>query len=190
MSFIKVTYRDIAKMLVKSMPIQDAEFGLMVEEYIEVIKGMAEGQIIALKTAYVFSRKVPREEREDMFQDLTLAILKAEATDERLAYAVARCDWRDWWEKYRIRQHYSLDSIVEDSDGNQIPYAELLVGECEFENKMNGEMDGQKLYDSLPPWIREIVKKRLLGKPIRGYDRRNLDKWVSGQPTILAQYQN
>jgi len=35
---IKVTYRDLAKMLVKALPIEDEEFGTKVEEYIRMLK--------------------------------------------------------------------------------------------------------------------------------------------------------
>lgn len=189
-TYLKVTYRDIAKMLAKALPVEDSEFTLKVEEYLNVIKSMSQSAKIALKTAYVFSRKVPREEREDMFQDLTLAVLKAKATDERLAYAVARCDWVNWWQRYKIRQHYNLDSIVEDSEGNQVPYGELLVGECEFENRLDGDMDGERLYQQLPKWVQDIVKKRLIGKPIRGGERKLIDRWVSTRPLVLAHYQD
>lgn len=189
MEYIKVTYRQIAKMLVKALPVEEVEFSLKVEEYLEVIKAMPEGCKLALKSAYIFSRKVPREEREDMFQELTLAILKAKATDERLAYAVARCDWQNWWQKYMIRQHYSLDSIVDDGEGNQVSFSELLVGEVEFENRLDGDLDGQRLFEQLPKWVQDIVKKRLLGHPIRGGERKLLDKWVISRPTILASYQ-
>lgn len=187
--YLKVTYRQIAIMLVKALPVEDNEFTLKTEKYLEVIKAMSQAQKIALKTAYIFSRKVPKEEREDMFQDLTLAVLKAQATDERLAYAVARCDWQNWWQKYKIRQHYNLDSIVDDGEGNQVPFAELLVGECEFENRLDGDLDGERLFQQLPRWVQDIVKKRLIGKPVRGGERKLLDKWVCSRPLVLASYQ-
>lgn len=189
-NYIKVTYRDIAKMLCQALPVEGSEFSLKVEEYIIELKRMPQGAKLALKSAYIFSRKVPREEREDIFQELALAVLKAKATDERLAYAVARCDWRNWWAKYSIRQHYDLDSIVDDSEGNQVSFSELLVGECEFENKINGDLDGARLYEQLPNWVQGIVEKRLLGKPIRGGERQLLNKWVAQRPTVLASYQD
>ena len=189
-NYIKVTYRDIAKMLCQALPVEGSEFSLKVEEYIIELKRMPQGAKLALKSAYIFSRKVPREEREDMFQELALAVLKAKATDERLAYAVARCDWRNWWAKYSIRQHYSLDSVVDDGEGNQVPYAELLVGEVEFEVKLTGDLDGQALLEQLPEWVQGIVEKRLIGKPIRGGERQLLNKWVAQRPTVLASYQD
>ena len=76
-------------------------------------------QKTVLKMAYIFSRKVPRQEREDFFQDIALILLEKQIDNQRLAYAIARCDWRDWWKKYKIRQHYSLDSVTEDEAGCQ-----------------------------------------------------------------------
>jgi len=189
-SFLKVTYRDIAKMLCSALPVEGEEFRERVESYIEAIKAMPTSAKLALKSAFVFSRKVPKPEREDLFQELALAVLKTKATDERLAYAVARCDWQNWWSKYKIRQHYSLDSVVEDGEGNQVPYGELIVGEVEFERKLNGELDGKALYDQLPYWIKSIVDKRLIGKSITGGERIMLNKWVGSRPTVLASYVN
>jgi hypothetical protein len=188
--YIKVEYRDIAKMLASALPVEGQDYGDKVNEYLAVIKAMPTEAKIALKSAYVFSHKVPREEREDLFQDLTLAVLKAKATDERLAYAIARCDWLNWWSKYKIRQHYSLDSVVEDTDGNQASFGELLVGEVDFEARLNGDLDGEKLYSQLPSWVKVIVDKRLMGKSITGGERRILDKWVIARPLILASYVN
>ena len=186
----QVAYRDLAKMFAKALPIEDSEFTQAVETYLKAIKRMNESQKHALTMAYIFSRKVPRQEREDMFQDIALAILKAKSTDLRLAYAVARCDWKNWWQAYKIRQHFSLDTLVTDSDSNEVPYSELLVGECEFENRLNGDLDGERLFESLPEWVQGIVKKRLLGHGIRAGERKLLDKWVSSRPMVLANYQS
>ena len=189
MNTIKVTYRDIAKMMVKAMPVQDDDFRDKVESYIDIIKAMPKEAKLALKSAYIFSRKVPREEREDLFQELALAVLKAKATDERLAYTIARCDWQNWWSKYRIRQHYSLDSVIDDGEGNHVSFGELLVGEVEWERKVDGDIDGKALYEQLPDWVKRLVDKRLTGLPLRGGDRQLLNKWVLSRPLVLASYQ-
>jgi hypothetical protein len=96
-NFIEITYRDIAKMLVSALPVEGEEFGEIVNTYLETIKSLPKNAKLALKSAYVFSRKVPREDREDLFQDLALAVLKVKTEDERLAYTVARFDWMNWW---------------------------------------------------------------------------------------------
>jgi hypothetical protein len=190
MNYIKVEYRDIAKMFCAALPIDGQQFGDKVNAYTDIIKALPPAAKLALRSAYLFSRKVPKEEREDMFQDIALAVLKARATDERLAYAIARCDWKNWWSKYKRRQHYSLDSVVDDGEGNRVSFGELLVGEAEFERKLNGDMDGKTLYEALPDWVKVIVDKRLMGKSITGGERHMLDKWVAGRPTILASYVN
>ena len=99
--YIKVTYRDIAQMLCKALPFPDDELRDRIAEHAEVIKGMSTEARLALKCAYVFSHKVPREEREDMFQELALALLEAKAPNEKLAYTIARCDWMNWWGKFK-----------------------------------------------------------------------------------------
>lgn len=190
MNTIKTTYRDIAKMLVKAMPVEGQDYYGKVEQYIDTIRAMPQESKVALKSAYIFSRKVPKQEREDIFQDLALAILKTKTGDERLAYSIARCDWQNWWAKYRIRQHYSLDSVVEDGDGNETTFGELLVGEVEFERRINGDLDGRALYEQLPGWVQKLMDKSLSGQGIRGGDRQLLNKWVASKPMMLASYQN
>ena len=179
--YLKVDHRDIAKMLASALPVEGEEFGLIVETYLQSIRALPRKVKLALKCAYVFSRKVPREEREDMFQDIALAVFKAKATEERLAYAIARCDWLNWWRKYKIRQHTSLDSIVEDTEGNQVTLGEMLVGECEFENKVNGKLDAERIFSKLPERIKPIIIDRLLGRALNSSNRNILNRWVKSE---------
>lgn len=186
--YIEVTYRDIAKMMSSALPVEGDEFSLKVAETIETIKRLPQEAKIALKVAYVFSRKVPRQEREDLYQDIALALLKAKLKDERLAYAIARCDWKDWWRKYMIRQHTSLDSVTEDEDGNPTTLAELIVGETEFERKMDGKMDAERLWNKLPDNIKPLVQNRLLGKALTHQERNTMNYYVrtKGYQLLLA----
>lgn len=181
------TYRDIAKMLCRALPVEGQDFADKVNEYLDAIKAMPKEAKIALRSAYIFSRKVPREEREDMFQELCLAVLQVKTKNEKFGYAIARCDWKNWWQKFKIRSHYSLDSVVNE-DGNAATFGELLVGEAEFERKMDGKIDGEALYQQLPGWVKKLVDKALLGYPIKGGDRQLLNRWVISRPTILANY--
>lgn len=166
MKHIKVSYRDIAKMMVKALPVEGKEFSDKVNHYLEVIKAMPTNAKLALKSAYIFSRKVPREEREDLFQEIALAVLKAKTKDEKLAYAVARCDWQNFWAKFKIRQHYSLDTVIDDDEGNPATMAELIVGEVEFEFKIDGKIEAERIWNKLPEDIKPLIQKRLLGKPL------------------------
>lgn len=183
-----VTYRHVAKMLAAALPVEGQEFGLQVEANLDAIKRLPQEQKVALKSAYIFSRKVPRQEMADFFQDLALTLLKAKTKDEKLAYAIARCDWKDWYKKYKIRQHFSLDSEVSDKTGNTSTFGELLVGEIEFESKMNGKIDAEHMYDSLPAHIKPIIDKRLIGLALAASERGKLHRFVTtkGQKLLAS----
>lgn len=183
--YLKVTYRDIAKMLASALPVEGEEFGLKVNDYLEAIKVLSAECKTALKVAYIFSRKVPREEREDLFQDIALAVFKAKTSDEKLAYTIARFDWLNWWKRYKIRQHTNLDSVVEDSEGNPVTLGELLVGEVEFENKMCGKLEAERIWNKLPEHIKPIVNNRLIGKALTSSERNKLNRYVKHQGVSL-----
>ena len=184
-NYLKVTYRDISKMLASALPVEGEEFGLKVEDNLKAIKSLPSEAKVALKSAFIFSRKVPKEEREDLFQEIALAVFKAKITDEKLAYAIARCDWQDWWRKYKIRQHCSLDSVVNDDSGNPVTLAELIVGEVEFENKVNGKIEGDRIWNLLPIDIKPIVNKRLLGQALTNKERAKMSYFARTKGTQL-----
>ena len=207
-STIKVTYRDIAKMLCKAMPITGEDFGLKVEEYIEAIKRLPKNARVALKSAYIFSAKAPVQEREDLFGVLTLGVLQSQTKDEKLGYAIARCDWLNWWKKWVIRQHYSLDSLLEEVEqetGNPTLHAELIVGAVEYERLIDGKIDAELLWNKLPDNIKPLIEKRLQGQALthsnggRGRPRKHdtlgntersqLNRWLKSQGnTLLASW--
>ena len=186
---LKVTYRDIAKMMAKALPIEGDAFGAQVEENIQAIKAMPEGQRVALRVAYVFSCKVPREDRDDFFQDLTMTLLEAKTADERIAYTIARGDWKNFWEKLKTREHFvngSLNRTVLDAEGHSVEWGDLLIGEVEYE-RLDAEIDGKALFHTLPEWIQRLISDKLdRGRPIKGGDRMMLDKWVLAHPSILT----
>ena len=186
--YIEITYRDIAKMFASTLTVEGEDFAYQVETNLEAIKALPLEAKHALKVAFVFSRKVPRHERQDVFNDIALTVLKLKTKDERLAYAIARCDWQDWWRKYSVRQHYSLDSITEDDEGNPVTLAETIVGEVEFERKMDGKLDAQRIWNKLPDSIKPLVSKRLLGYALTNYERNMMSRYVrkQGYQLILA----
>jgi hypothetical protein len=165
-------------MLASALPIEGEDFKARVEANLEAIKALPSYQKTALKMAYIFSRKVPHQERGDFFQDIFTTLFEAKTEDASLAYAIARCDWRDWWKKYKIRQHYSLDSVTEDEEGNPATMGELIVGETEFELKMDGKLDAERIWHKLPNNIKDIVKLRLLGQALTSNQRVTLHRWV------------
>ncbi len=226
--YLNVTYRDIAKMLATALPVEGEDFRECVESNLEAVKAMPAEAKTALKVAYVFSRKVPREEREDMFQDLALTLFKAKTREEKLAYAIARCDWLDWWKKQysklvltcgysgkpldrhyssctvsgkpsksckdcpyagKVRELVSIDTVIEDTEGNATTLANMLVGEVEFERKLNGKMDAERMFDKLPADIKPLIERRLMGQPLtKSAERMRIKRWVKaeGYKLLLA----
>lgn len=183
-----VTFRHVAIMLASAAPVEGEQFSELVEANLKAIKTLPPEQKTALKMAYIFSRKVPRQERQDLFQEIALTLFKAGQSEERLAYAIARCDWRDWWKKYKIRQHFSLDTVIEDEEGNPTTYGDLLVGESEFELKMNGKLDAQRIWDMIPDRLKKVVRARLLGQMVSPFDAMDLREWAVKHSTLLLAY--
>jgi len=186
---IQVEFRTVAKFLAKGIPVEGEDFRTVVEETLLAIKKLTPELKTAMKAAYVFASKVPREEREDFFQELILALLQRSTKDEKLAYAIARFDWIDWWRKFTVKRHFfagSLQDTVEDESGSEVMLAELIVGECEFERKLDGDLDGKALWARLPKPIQALVQKRLLGRALNSTERSQLRRFAKANPMLLT----
>jgi len=191
MAKIKVEYRDIAKMLAKSLPVEGSEFKDAVENNLKALKKMSQESKVALKSAYIFSSKAPKQDREDLFQELAIAILEAKTKDEPLAYSIARCDWRNWWQKRMTRANYlggSLNKTVSDGEGNEVELGELLVGEVEFEAKICDKLEASRLWNKLPEIIKPIIQNRLLGIALVPVQRQQLSRYLrkDGYKLLIA----
>jgi hypothetical protein len=185
-SYPDITYRHIAKMMCSHLKVEGTEYSIAVENMLVSIQALPIEAKHALKCAYIFSRKAPREEREDLFQDLMLKLLQARIGDEKLTYAVARCDWMDWWKRYKIRAHLSLDeSVSQDESGNPVTLGDLLVNEIRFETMVDGKLDAEYIWSKLPVTIKPIITKRLQSKALTACERQRLNRFVHGQGTSL-----
>jgi len=187
----KIEYRQIAVWLTKHVGDDDREVG--VDVALEAIKILPTEAKAALKAAFMFALKAPHQEREDLFQELFLKLWEAKVAlqgantgAEKLAYAIARCDWKNWWRAFKIRQHYSLsEPIKQGDDGQSITYEDLLVGETEFEAKVCGKLDAQLLWAKLPKRIKAIVGKKLLGQKVNNTDRLDLRVFAERNPHLI-----
>jgi hypothetical protein len=180
---------DMAKWLCSALPLEGKDFGQQVQTVERELLRMTKrnkANLVALQTAYVFSKKVPRQERQDMFQELFLTLYEHRMSDNGLAYAIARADWCNWWRAYKIRSHYSLDMAADADSGDS--FGDLLVGVCDFEAQVLGKINGDRLLEALPDYIRKIVQRKLNGQPTSKREQAQLRMWVSQRPTILAQY--
>ena len=182
------------------------------DEYIELVKRTASefGKLddnakLGIEAAYIFSRKVPSHERQDLFQELVCAVLDSETDNPAFAYTIARRDWQDWWKTFKLHSQFHegyLSEVLTNSEGEETELAELLVGEVEFEAKQIDKLDARRLWRQLPRDIQRLVVKRLQGKPLgsprnRGKgrpkstgsldntERQRLNRWVKANSHIL-----
>jgi hypothetical protein len=200
----KANYSQIAKAAISSFDDDD--------EYMAVIKNTAsqysqldDNAKLAIEAAYIFSRKVPTPERQDLFQELVCAVLDSETDNPAFAYTIARRDWQDWWKTFKLHSQFHegyLSEVLTNSEGEETELAELLVGEVEFEAKQIDKLDTGRLWRQLPKDIQRLVVKRLQGKPLgsprkRGKgrpkssgsldntERQRLNRWIKANSHIL-----
>jgi len=151
---------------------------------------------LAVEAAYIFSRKAPHSERQDLFSDLTTAILEAGTEDAAFAYTIARRLYQNWWRAYSLHSQYHdgyLSETIMNAEGHETELAELLIGEIEFERKQIDKLDAAQLWHQIPENIQKLVLKRLQGRPLgtarkRGRpasdgtldnsERKRLNRWV------------
>jgi hypothetical protein len=176
----RATYQSIAKAAIGEPSFEDDN------EYIELVKTTAKAfenldlnARLAVEASYIFSRKVPMPERQDLFQELITAILASGTENPAFAYTIARRDWQNWYTKYMLHsqfyQGYLSETIV-NSDGEETELAELLVGEVEFENKQIDKLDTRQLWQQIPKAIQVLIVKRLQGKPLGAPRRRKAEQ--------------
>ena len=182
-----VSYRSIARLLARGMPVEGQEYSEVIESLTKSIKAMPVEQQSPLKAAYIFSSLAPREERQDLFQTLVeqclteLAKYDGHIKDlEAFCYTVARHKWGDKWKQKKNRAKIlnggfvSLNKVVpsthQDGDIPEVELHELLAGKLEWttirptnlESEINSELDSQAALDTLPDRVKAIVIKKLL----------------------------
>ena len=129
--------------------------------------------------------RYPNQEKEDGLQSMALALLEHLPGTPGLAFAVCRGRNLDWWKAYSYRNHFSLDWAPDYDDTTGITLAETMAGVVEWEHKIDGLIDGERLWDKLPTRIKEIVRQRLLGKRLSGADRVYLHRFAKENGQLL-----
>jgi len=175
----KTTYQQIGKAMLGDGFDRDDSFIELVKQTAKQIEGLGLNARLAIEAGYIFSRKVPREERQDLFQELITAILDSGTENAAFAYTIARRDWQNFWSTYKLHSQFFegyLSDTITNSDNEETELAELLVGECEFENKQIDKLDAQRLWNQIPEDIQKLVVKRLKGKPLGSPRKRKVGK--------------
>jgi len=176
----KATYQQVSKTMLGPNFDRDDSFIDLVKQTAKQVESLGINAKLAIEAGYIFSRKVPQSERQDLFQELVTAILDSGTEDAAFAYTIARRDWQNFWNKYKLHSQFwggYLSETITNSDGEETELAELLVGEVEFENKQIDKLDAERLWQRIPADIQQLVTKRLQGKPLGAPRKRK-----AGQP--------
>jgi hypothetical protein len=176
----QATYQQVSKAMLGPNFERDDSFIELVKETAKGIESLGINAKLAIEAGYIFSRKVPQDERQDLFQELVAAILDSGTEDAAFAYTIARRDWQNFWSKFKLHSQFwggYLSDTITNSDGEETELAELLVGEVEFENRQIDKLDAERLWHQIPADIQKLVTKRLQGKPLGSPRKRK-----AGQP--------
>ena len=174
---MKVTYRQIARLLVRELPLDNEERVGKVDEYTKAIEAMPEQARLALQSAYIFSSKVPPKEREDLFQDIVYAVLQKSKDGKDgggVAYMTGRGKWLDGLgcgeHKKKRQPSVSLNEVITEQ-GRQIEVGETIVGMDDLEDKVINRVEAQRIYRELPRHIKLLVKRMFRGEALLPKER-------------------
>lgn len=172
----------IANWLAVNLPIYDSGHiqGMdeTAKEYKAKIDAMPKHAQRALKFAYMFCHKVPRQDSEDLFQELALALLEQGKTPECNQYIVARRVWVDWWRKWYTKQNneVSLAFDVEDATSQKLGINDVLLSEL-----VDGSTEMALLYEEVKS---EIVEKHEAS--VLSEDFTSASEFARGNPKAKA----
>jgi DNA-directed RNA polymerase specialized sigma24 family protein len=122
--------RKLAKALAKGLPVEGAAFGEHVDRIEHEVKALPKVQKTTLTLAYMFSAKVPHQERDDVSQEIITACFESGQAEESHLYMVARRTWVEWLRRWYTRQQYELgvdfDAVVAERLGINEPKLDEL----------------------------------------------------------------
>ena len=123
-------------------------------------------------------RKVPKEERHDVLQDLACRALRYRPHTPGLLYSVFKGGISDWWKARRYREHESLDVVVEDDEGEGTPLIETLPDDSRpLDDLVCGFVWAKELLSQIPDRVIRAGEKRVMGSPLSAAERQTLSRW-------------
>jgi len=173
------SYHNVAKAAIAPSFDDDPTYVESIANTRKALEHLGTNGRLAVEAAYIFSRKAPHSERQDLFSDLVTVILEAGTESAPFAYAIARRAYQHWWAKYKLHSQYYdgyLSNTITNADGEETELSELIVGEIEFERKQIDRLDAQQLWNQVPKHIQRLVIKRLQGKPLGTPHKRTAGK--------------
>lgn len=187
---MEFSYRQIAKALAHGMPVDGQEYTEVIEGYIKSIAAMPLEQRVLIQAAYIFSRKAPREEWQDLFQHFVahgLEILSQwPETIKDIAgfsYVVTRNEWKRLTRerKRHIRMlngsFLSLNVTLDNTEDEGIELLDTIADDLDIESELNSELDSQAVMDTLPDKVKAIVDKRLNHQQLSSHEYERLARY-------------
>ena len=183
---IKVTYRDVAKLLCTDIP--ECDYSAAVDKALDTIKALPEQTKLSMRIAYIFAAKVPHDERLDCFQSFTATLIEHGTNEPKLAYSITMNNWRNWWRSYKIHAYTDLDATIENDDSDDVTtLGDLLVGEIEFTNRLESDDSADRLWLQVPADIKPIILKRMQARePIIEATHGKVTTYKRGRPMTSA----
>jgi DNA-directed RNA polymerase specialized sigma24 family protein len=133
------------------------------------------------KVADRFQWKVPYRDREDIKQAIILKIAEAKARDgnrpftEGLMYRIGSCVVADYWRAEKRRpQAISLNTEIEDGDGNTIELIDTLTDDKAID--VDAWVDARTWLLGCPARLIQIAQKRVSGIPLTKYEQLYLSR--------------
>ena len=132
-------------------------------------------------------KKIPKEERHDVLQDLACRALQVRPKTPGLLYSVFRFYVADWWKARRYRQHESLDVVVGDDEGEGMPLVETLSDNSRpLDELVCSLVWAQKVLSQIPGQVVHIGQSRAMGFSLTTVERQRLSRWKRGHGLQLG----
>ena len=134
-----------------------------IRETAEALAGILEFDLSDLERIIRYwTRRIPDQEREDLLQGLAIKLLEARPDTLGLTFSLAKGYTMDWLRKWYVRQHVSLDLVIDAESKTTL--GDVIADEVQYEAITIGKIDAARLWQQIPKYERAIVVKKLQGK--------------------------
>jgi len=141
-----------------------------------------------------FQHKAKKQDRDDLNHNIIVSLAEAQIRldtnggaqlSELAMLRIASYECKKYWRaEYRNGRIVSLNTIIEDEDGNQIELIDTLADDKAID--LEAWLDRSVWELGFPKRLVEIVRKRLYGIPLNGRDQRY---WHRYNQKDLKKYQ-
>ena len=133
--------------------------------------------------------KIPREDREDVEQDLAELLIQHKPESPSLAYTICKRAIRDYWRAKTKHSQFHIQyasANTKNGDGDYSTFEELLTDKIDYEARYCDNIDSNVLFNSLPTPIRALVTKRLRGLGLTSTQRSQLRRYCKSTQYVTA----